>query len=151
MIDVSNRVLTNIKIYVAETCKNVSNYSSKSPPSFPTVSVVQIDNQDACMDLENSENAVKSVIEIQCYSNKNITESRNIINQCCDAMRQIWKLCYLLQCYNEWSTDIWSIKFRHTGKWCRWNRWFSFCRQLLAQWFRYRFEWILRSYNKSSQ
>lgn len=26
------------------------------------------------------------------------------------------KLCYLLQCYNEWNTDIWSIKFRHTGK-----------------------------------
>ena len=66
MIDVSNRVLTNIKTYVAETCKNVSNYSSKSPPAFPAVSVVQIDNQDACMDLENSENAVKSVIEIQC-------------------------------------------------------------------------------------
>ena len=89
MIDASNRVLTNIKTYVAETCKNVSNYSSKSPPAFPAVSVVQIDNHDACMDLENSENAVKSVIEIQCYSNKNITESRNIINQCCDAMRQM--------------------------------------------------------------
>ncbi len=87
MIDASNRVLTNIKIYVAETCKNVSNYSSKSPPAFPAVSVSQIDNPDACVDLENNENAVKSVIEIQCYSNKNITESKNIINQCCDAMR----------------------------------------------------------------
>ena len=49
MIDVSNRVLSNIKSYVKDTCKNVSNYSSKSPPSFPAVSVVQIDNQDACM------------------------------------------------------------------------------------------------------
>ena len=73
MIDVSNRVFSNIKSYVAQTCKNVSNYSSKSPPSFPAVSVVQIDNLDACMDLENSENAVKSVIEIQC----------------CDAMRKM--------------------------------------------------------------
>lgn len=89
MIDVSNRVLSNIKSYVKDTCKNVSNYSSKSPPSFPAVSVVQIDNQDACMDLENSENAVESVIEIQCYSNKNITEAKNIINQCCDAMRNM--------------------------------------------------------------
>lgn len=89
MIDVSNRVLSNVKTYISDSCKNVSNYSSKSPPSFPAVSVVQIDNLDACMDLENSENAVKSVIEIQCYSNKNITESRNIINQCCDAMRQM--------------------------------------------------------------
>ena len=34
MIDVSNRVLSNIKSYVKDTCKNVSNYSSKSPPSF---------------------------------------------------------------------------------------------------------------------
>lgn len=58
MIDASNRVLTNIKTYVAETCKNVSNYSSKAPPEFPAVSVVQIDNPDACMDLENNENAV---------------------------------------------------------------------------------------------
>ena len=89
MIDVSNRVLSNVKTYISDSCKNVSNYSSKSPPSFPAVSVVQIDNLDACMDLENSENAVKSVIEIQCYSNKNITESRNIINQCCDAMRKM--------------------------------------------------------------
>lgn len=89
MIDVSNRVLSNIKTYVKDTCKNVSNYSSKSPPSFPAVSVVQIDNQDACMDLENSEIAVESVIEIQCYSNKNITEAKNIINQCCDAMRKM--------------------------------------------------------------
>ena len=89
MIDVSNRVLSNIKSYVKDTCKNVSNYSSKSPPSFPAVSVVQIDNQDACMDLENSENAAESVIEIQCYSNKNIAEAKNIINQCCDAMRKM--------------------------------------------------------------
>ena len=89
MISAENRVLSNIKSYVKDTCKNVSNYSSKSPPSFPAVSVVQIDNQDACMDLENSENAVESVIEIQCYSNKNITEAKNIINQCCDAMRKM--------------------------------------------------------------
>lgn len=87
MISAENRVLSNIKTYVKDICKNVSNYSSKSPPSFPAVSVVQIGNSDACMDLENSENAVKSVIEIQVYSNKNITESKNIINQCCDAMR----------------------------------------------------------------
>ena len=89
MIDASNRVLTNIKTYVAKTCKNVSNYSSKAPPEFPAVSVVQIDNSDACMDLENNENAVNSVIEIQCYANKSNTESRNIINQCCDAMRMM--------------------------------------------------------------
>ena len=89
MISAENRVLSNIKSYVKDSCNNGSNYSRKSPPSFPAVSVVQIDNQDACMDLENSENAVESVIEIQCYSNKNITEAKNIINQCCDAMRKM--------------------------------------------------------------
>ena len=89
MIDVSNRVLSNVKTYVKDTCKNVSNYSSKTPPEFPAISVVQMDNIDMCNDLENNENAVESVIEIQCYSNKNITEARNIINKCCDAMRQM--------------------------------------------------------------
>lgn len=89
MIDASNRVLTNIKTYVKDICKNVSNYSSKTPPEFPAISVVQMDNRDMCNDLENNENAVESVIEIQCYSNKNITESKNIINKCCDAMRKM--------------------------------------------------------------
>lgn len=89
MIDASNRVLTNIKTYVKDICKNVSNYSSKTPPEFPAISVVQMDNRDMCDDLENNENAVESVIEIQCYSNKNITESKNIINKCCDAMRMM--------------------------------------------------------------
>lgn len=89
MTDVSNRVLSNIKTHVKDTCKNVSNYSSKTPPEFPTISVVQMDDRDMCNDLENNENAVESVIEIQCYSNKNITESKNIINQCCDAMRMM--------------------------------------------------------------
>ena len=89
MIDASNRVLANIKTYVKDICKNVSNYSSKTPPEFPAISVVQMDNRGMCDDLENNENAVESVIEIQCYSNKNITESKNIINKCCDAMRMM--------------------------------------------------------------
>lgn len=89
MIDASNRVLANIKTYVKDICKNVSNYSSKTPPEFPAISVVQMDNRGMCDDLENNENAVESVIEIQCYSNKNITESKNIINKCCDAMRKM--------------------------------------------------------------
>lgn len=89
MISAENRVLSNIKTYVKDACKNVSNYSSKTPPEFPAISVVQMDNRDMCDDLENNENAVESVIEIQCYSNKNITESKNIINKCCDAMRMM--------------------------------------------------------------
>lgn len=89
MNDPSNRVFTNIKTYVKDVCKNVSNHSSKTPAEFPALSVVQMDCRDMCNDLENNENAVESVIEIQCYSNKNITESKNIINKCCDAMRMM--------------------------------------------------------------
>ena len=39
------------------------------------------------MDLENSENAVTSVIEIQSFSNENITEAKKVINLVCDGMR----------------------------------------------------------------
>ena len=87
MIDVSNRVLTNIKVYISDICKNVQSNSSKSPPGFPALSVEQIDSPDAAMDLENSENAVTSVIEIQAFSNKNITEAKKVINLACDGMR----------------------------------------------------------------
>ena len=66
MIDASNRVLSNIETYVSNKHKSVSSCSSKTPTKFPAISVVQINNEDACTDLENSENAVKSVIEIQC-------------------------------------------------------------------------------------
>lgn len=87
MLDVSNRVLTNIKICVSDVCQNVQSSSSKSPPGFPALSVEQIDSPDAAVDLENSENAVTSVIEIQAFSNKNITEAKKVINKACDGMR----------------------------------------------------------------
>ena len=89
VIDVSNRVLSNIKTHVSEVCKNVQNSSSKSPPSFPSLSVEQIDNPDAALDLENSENAVTSMIEVQAFSNKNITEAKVVINKACDGMRMM--------------------------------------------------------------
>ena len=37
--------------------------------------------------MENAENAVVSMIEIQSFSNKNITEAKTIINKACDGMR----------------------------------------------------------------
>lgn len=89
MIDVSNRVLTNIKFATSDICQNITSTESDSPPGFPCLQVSQIDNPDAAMDLENSENAVESVVEIQSYSNKNLTESRKIIGVACDAMRRM--------------------------------------------------------------
>lgn len=87
MIDVSNRVFSNIKKYVSDICSEVVIDSSKSPAKFPCMSVVQIDSPDYAMDLENTENAVQSVVEIQGFSNKNITEAKTLINKACDGMR----------------------------------------------------------------
>lgn len=86
MIDVSNRVRSNVKSYISDMCECVQN-DNRTPTSFPAVRVKQIDNSDVAVDLENSENAVRSVIEIQAFSNKNLTESTKIIHKACDAMR----------------------------------------------------------------
>lgn len=87
MIDVSNRVLTNIKTYVSDICQTVQSDSTKTPATFPALSVEQIDDPDAAVDLENGENAVSSTIELQAFSNKNITEAKTLINKACDGMR----------------------------------------------------------------
>ena len=87
MIDVSNRVLNNIKTYVSDICSNVQSSTSKTPPKFPALGVIQIDNSDVAVDLENTENAVESVIEIQSYSNKSLNEAKTLINKACDGMR----------------------------------------------------------------
>ena len=87
MINVENRVLTNVKTYISDVCQTVQNDSAKSPASFPAVSVEQSDNPDTAVELENAENAVVSMIEIQSFSNKNITEAKTIINKACDGMR----------------------------------------------------------------
>ena len=89
MIDNWNRVLTNIKIAESGICSNITSTNSDKPPGLPALLIDQIDNPDAAEDLENSENAVESTVEIQTYSNKSLTESRKIINIACDAMRQM--------------------------------------------------------------
>lgn len=87
MIDALNRVITNITIAGGDTIKKVTNTTSYLPAQFPAVAVEQLDNADAARDLENSENGVNSVIQIQSFSNKSLTEARNAINIACDAMR----------------------------------------------------------------
>lgn len=89
MLDNWNRVLTNISIAESNVCPNITSTNSDNPPGFPALMVNQIDNPDTAEDLENTENAVESVVELQAYSNKNLTEARKIINIACDAMRQM--------------------------------------------------------------
>lgn len=89
MIDIWNRVTTNLQIAEKGTCLHVVSTNSDNPPGFPCLMVNQIDNPDAAEDLENSENAAEPVIELQAYSNKSLTEARNVISAACDAMRQM--------------------------------------------------------------
>lgn len=89
MIDYWNRVLTNIQIAEGNVFPNITSTNSSNPPELPCLQVNQIDDADTAEDMENSENAVESVIELQSYSNKNLTEARKIMNIACDAMRQM--------------------------------------------------------------
>lgn len=89
MIDVWNRVITNIEIAGGSSIAKVSNTTSSTPAEFPSVAVEEIDNPDAALDLENSENGVYSIIQIQSFSNKNLTEARKVMDIACDAMRQM--------------------------------------------------------------
>ena len=89
MIDVWNRVMTNIVTAGGSSIAKVTNTTSNTPAQFPTVAVEQIDNSDAARDLENSENGVNSTMQIQAFSNKSLTEARNVMDIVCDAMRQM--------------------------------------------------------------
>ena len=87
MIDVSNRVLTNVKYTLGSKCSNYVASENDTPSKFPAMLINQYDNRDAAMDLENSENGVTSDIRIQSYSNKSLTEAKSLIADACDAMR----------------------------------------------------------------
>lgn len=89
MIDVWNRVMTNLVTAGGDTIKKVTNTTSYMPTQFPAIAVEQIDNADAARDLENSENGVNSIIQIQSFSNKSMTESRKVMEIACDAMRDM--------------------------------------------------------------
>jgi hypothetical protein len=85
MIDVWNRVMTNIGIAV--TGVEIHSSESDLPSSFPALYVTQISARDHAMDLENSETGVTSEIRIQSFSSNGLSEARDVIAQACDAMR----------------------------------------------------------------
>lgn len=93
MVDVINRVLTNVKIYVQSKYPKVyfQNADTASTPTLPAVSVKQIDGRETALDLSlgdtDEDYAIESTIEVQAYSNKSTSEARKIITAACDAMR----------------------------------------------------------------
>lgn len=89
MIDVWNRVMTNLQTALKDICPNITSASNNSPTRFPVLMVDQTDDRSTAEDLENTENAVLSVMELQAYSNKNLTEARSVISAGSDAMRRM--------------------------------------------------------------
>ena len=86
-LNFENRVLTNVKIHISDSCTNVQGDSTRTPPDFPAVSVVQLDAPERAVDLENQENAIFSSVEVQAFSNKSLEEAKQIMAKCCEAMR----------------------------------------------------------------
>ena len=89
MIDVWNRVMSNISVAVKDKCTNISTSETDTPAKFPTVRVSVINMYEDAMDLENSENGIRSDMRIQTFSNKSLTEARSIMALACDAMREM--------------------------------------------------------------
>lgn len=89
MDDPFNRVFTRVKAVIKEECPNAGTSTDGSPPAFPYAGFQQLDNGTAADDMENSENAVSSIIEITIYSNKNTTEAKTIASLAADAMREL--------------------------------------------------------------
>ena len=93
MIDVANRVYSNVEIYVHRTYPAVhcQNSATATSVTLPALYVKQLDMSETAIDLDpgdfEKDFAVDSNVEIQVYSNKSITEARNIINEACTAMR----------------------------------------------------------------
>ena len=87
MIDVWNRIMSNLKVAETGVCSNITAAENDSPAKFPALLVAIIDNSDDAEDLENSENGISSDIRIQTFSAKSLSEARKVMNVACDAMR----------------------------------------------------------------
>lgn len=89
IFDVQNKVFTILKNAVKNICANAGTSTNGNQSSFPYLAVETIANESTADDMENSENAVNSVIQVTSYSNKNITEAKNIAALAADAMREL--------------------------------------------------------------
>jgi len=93
MIDPINRVFTNVKTYVQTQYPGttVKNSRTATPSEVPALCVIQIDMPEVGIGLDEGsfedDVAITSTVEIQSYSNKSITEAKNIIVAACKAMR----------------------------------------------------------------
>lgn len=114
MIDYWNKVITRLKAALDGTCSNVSSTYKTDPSTFPALLVDEIGNTDAAVDLENSENAVTSLMDLSAYSNRNLAEARKVINMACDAMRAMGyrRIFGPQQLLNTRDPSLWRITAR---------------------------------------
>lgn len=89
MIDPWNRVLTNITKALDGKCSNIVASETDTPSQFPAAMVNVIDNRDYAVDLENYENGVMSLIRVNTFSNRSLSEARAIMADVCNAMRDM--------------------------------------------------------------
>lgn len=93
MIDVWNRIITNLTAAEAGVCDNVTATVSGAPPQLPVLEVSQLDASDFSVDLEVSDAAVRVHMELTAYSSVSLTEARNVSNIAREAMRQMGFAC----------------------------------------------------------
>lgn len=68
MLDFESKVYTNVKNAVSSLCTSCSTTFMDSPSTFPHLYISMRDNPSTAEDLDNNENAVKSMFEITSYT-----------------------------------------------------------------------------------
>lgn len=89
MLDNWNRIISNLLIAEKGACSNIAFLNGNLPENLPCIWVDPIDSIAIAEDLENSENAVESIIELHSYSETNLTEAQSIMETASDAMRRM--------------------------------------------------------------
>lgn len=115
MHDPFNKVFTIVKKSISAKCSSAGTSTDGSPPAFPYAGFRQLDNATTTDDLENNENAVNSTIEITAYSNKNLTEAKNIAALAADAMRELgYRRTGPFTPENAADTNIYRVIYRYS-------------------------------------
>jgi hypothetical protein len=92
VIDRSNYLFTQIKnLYTATQLKDASQTYQSSPPVFPSMFFNQIGNDGTADDLDNTENAVNTTVEITFYDNSTtkLTTCKNLMATADTKMRSM--------------------------------------------------------------
>lgn len=119
ILDPFNKVFSQVRAAIKARCPNAGTSTDGSPPAFPYAGFRQLDNSTTADDLENNENAVNSVIEITAYSNKNITEAKQIAALAADSMRELgYRRTGPFTLQNAADTNIYRVIYRYNRVVC---------------------------------